>query len=93
MVRSVHEAKTHFSKYLARAAAGEEIILAKAGKPVAKLVPLEKTKGSANKEKGKRAKTKTRILGQYKGWVVPDTAFAPMTESEISDWYDGKVFP
>ncbi len=37
---NVHEAKTHFSKLLDRAAAGEEIVLGKAGKPVARLVPL-----------------------------------------------------
>ncbi|MGE5345817.1 MAG: type II toxin-antitoxin system Phd/YefM family antitoxin [Acidithiobacillales bacterium] len=37
---NVHEAKTHFSRLLDRAAAGEEIVLAKAGKPVARLVPL-----------------------------------------------------
>ena len=38
---NVHEAKTHFSKLLERAHAGEEIVLAKAGKPYARLVPLE----------------------------------------------------
>ncbi|MBX9928746.1 MAG: type II toxin-antitoxin system prevent-host-death family antitoxin [Gemmatimonadaceae bacterium] len=36
---NVHEAKTNFSKLLARVALGEEIVLAKAGVPVAKLVP------------------------------------------------------
>jgi prevent-host-death family protein len=38
---NVHEAKTHFSQLLDRAAHGETIIIAKAGKPVARLVPLE----------------------------------------------------
>ncbi len=37
---NVHEAKTHFSKLLARVAAGERIIIAKAGKPVAELGPV-----------------------------------------------------
>lgn len=37
---NVHEAKTHFSRLLARVAAGEEIVIMKAGKPVARLVPL-----------------------------------------------------
>ena len=37
---NVHEAKTHFSKLLERVRQGEEIIVAKAGKPVAKLVPV-----------------------------------------------------
>lgn len=36
---NVHEAKTHFSRLIERAHAGEEIILAKAGEPWAKLVP------------------------------------------------------
>ena len=38
---NVHEAKTHFSQLLDRAAHGETIMIAKAGKPVARLVPLE----------------------------------------------------
>ena len=37
---NVHEAKTHFSKLLVRVISGEEIVIAKAGKPVARLVPL-----------------------------------------------------
>jgi prevent-host-death family protein len=37
---NIHQAKTHLSKLVDRAAAGEEIVIAKAGKPVAKLVPL-----------------------------------------------------
>ena len=37
---NVHEAKTHFSKLLERVAKGEEIVIAKAGKPVARLVPI-----------------------------------------------------
>lgn len=38
---NVHEAKTHFSRLLQRVAAGEEITIAKAGVPVARLVPVE----------------------------------------------------
>jgi prevent-host-death family protein len=40
---NVHEAKTHFSRLVDRAAAGEEIIIAKAGKP-AKLAPRDRPK-------------------------------------------------
>lgn len=40
MIVNVHEAKTHFSKLLEQAHAGQEIILAKAGKPYARLMPL-----------------------------------------------------
>ena len=38
---NIHQAKTHLSRLLARVAAGEEIVIAKAGKPIARLVPVE----------------------------------------------------
>ena len=38
---NVHAAKTHFSQLLERVAQGEEVVIAKAGKPVARLVPVE----------------------------------------------------
>jgi prevent-host-death family protein len=38
---NIYEAKTHLSALVEKAAAGEEIVIAKAGKPLAKLVPLE----------------------------------------------------
>ena len=40
-VVNVHEAKTHFSKLLARVEKGERITLARAGRPVARLIPAE----------------------------------------------------
>ncbi|HEV2199949.1 MAG TPA: type II toxin-antitoxin system prevent-host-death family antitoxin [Bryobacteraceae bacterium] len=42
-VTNIHEAKTHLSRLVERVAEGEEIIIAKAGKPVAKLVPYKET--------------------------------------------------
>jgi len=39
---NIHEAKTHFSKILTRVLAGEEVVIARAGTPVARLVPLVK---------------------------------------------------
>ena len=36
---NIHEAKTHFSKLLERVSNGEEVVIAKAGKPVARLLP------------------------------------------------------
>ncbi len=39
-VVNVHEAKTHLSRLLERVAMGEEVVLAKAGRPVARLVPV-----------------------------------------------------
>lgn len=45
MLINVHEAKTHLSRLLERVARGEEIVIAKAGKPVAKLVPYQQDQG------------------------------------------------
>lgn len=57
---NIHEAKTHFSKLVDRVEAGEEIVIARNGTPVAKLVPYV--------EKGKRK------LGGWEGkvWLAPD---------------------
>ena len=42
---NIHEAKTHLSRLLVRAAAGEEIIIAKAGHPIAVLTPIQTAPG------------------------------------------------
>ena len=68
---NVHEAKTHFSKLLARVHAGEEIIIGKAGKPFAKLVPL--------------TPAKERLPGIAKG-AVTDAFFEPLPENELTAW-------
>ena len=44
LVVNIHNAKTQFSKLLERVASGEEVIIAKAGKPVARLVPFSEKK-------------------------------------------------
>ena len=49
----MHYAKTHLSRLLDRVAAGEEIILGKHGKPVAKLVPIEPVTRRPGRLKGK----------------------------------------
>ena len=41
---NIHEAKTQFSRLVDAAASGEEIVIAKAGKPAARLVPMERVK-------------------------------------------------
>jgi len=77
---NIHEAKTHFSRLLERVALGEEVIIAKAGTPVAKLVPLKKT-------------AKKRVFGSAKGeFSVPDNFNDP--DPEIEDlFYNGPLFP
>lgn len=41
MVTNIHDAKTNFSKLVQRAEAGEEIVIGRSGRPVAKLVPYD----------------------------------------------------
>ncbi len=77
---NIHQAKTHFSRLLERVAMGEEVIIAKAGTPVAKLVSLKKA-------------PKKRVFGSAKGeFTVPDNFNAP--DSEIEDlFYNGPIVP
>ena len=50
---NVHEAKTHLSRFLERVAKGEEIVIAKNGKPIAKLVPMPQAPRQPGRLKGK----------------------------------------
>ena len=71
---NIHEAKTHLSRLLERVALGEEVIIAKAGKPVAKLVRLDD-------------QSKRRVLGSAKGeFTVPDDFNDPLPR-EIEDLF------
>ena len=60
-VVNVHEAKTHLSRLLERVSAGEEIVIAKAGRPVAKLIPYLESE-------------EPRKMGGWKGrvWIAND---------------------
>lgn len=63
---NVHEAKTHLSRLLARVAEGEEVVIAKAGKPIARLSALERPPGG-------------RVLGRDAGlFSVPEDFDAPL---------------
>jgi prevent-host-death family protein len=68
---NVHEAKTHLSRLLERVHAGEEIIIAKAGKPFARLVPL----GTQDE----------RTPGLYPD-ETPDSFFDELPEDELGAW-------
>ena len=68
---NVHQAKTQFSRLLKRAHEGEEIVLAKAGKPYARLVPLEKAQ--------------PRVPGIVNG-RIDEAFFEPLPESELKAW-------
>lgn len=68
---NIHYAKTHFSKLLLRVDAGEEITIARAGKPCAMLVPLKKKE--------------SRTPGIAKGKVT-ESFFDPLPENELEKW-------
>jgi prevent-host-death family protein len=74
---NVHEAKTHFSKILAKVQAGEEVIISKAGEPIARLVPI-------------RPAT-LRIPDTMRGaiWVAEDFD-APLPD-DLLDAFEGKT--
>lgn len=66
---NIHQAKTELSKLVARVEAGEEIVIARAGKPVAKLVALTRTRAR-------------RRLGPLDGkFKIPDDFNRPLPES------------
>jgi prevent-host-death family protein len=77
---NIHEAKTHLSRLIQAAAAGEEIIIAKAGKPLVKLVALSSVEGP-------------RALGSLAGKVTesPDW-WGPDPELE-AQFYGGDIAP
>jgi prevent-host-death family protein len=76
---NIHYAKTQLSRLIEKALAGEEVVIAKAGKPVVRLIPVERKKP---------------ILGSARGtFALPEGWDAPMTEEELAEWEDGPVFP
>ena len=80
MTVNVHEAKTQFSKLLAKACSGEEVVIAKAGKPVAKLVAIGE-------------KPRKRVLGSAKGkvWMAPD--FDKTSDEIIDLFHNSEIEP
>lgn len=69
---NIHDAKTNFSKLVDQAAAGEEIIIAKAGTPMARLVPLQKQKRKIQ-------------FGVMKGAIeIKEGFYDPMSEEDIA---------
>ena len=76
---NIHEAKTHLSRLVARAAEGEPFVIAKAGKPLVKVVPYDAL-----------PKAKMRRIGFMKGEIkVPDD-FDRMGAEEIERLFNGK---
>jgi prevent-host-death family protein len=76
-VVNIHAAKTHLSRLIERVEAGEEITLARAGRPVARIVPLA-------------ARTQPRTLGLWRGrvWISPDFD-SPEVNDQIARDFEG----
>jgi prevent-host-death family protein len=68
---NIHEAKTNLSKLLDRMLIGEEIVIAKAGKPIARLVPVQERL--------------PRVPGIAQGHVT-DAFFEPLPDAELEAW-------
>ena len=69
----MHQAKTSPSRLVERALAGEDVVIARNGQPLVRLVPIPQ-------------KREPRIPGRMKGkiWIAPD--FDQMSEDELADW-------
>jgi prevent-host-death family protein len=71
---NVHEAKTHLSKLLDQALAGEEVVIMRSGKPLVRLMPVETAPAP-------------RILGTAKGdFVVPDDFDEPLPDDVLAQF-------
>ncbi len=70
---NIHQAKTHLSKLLRQVAAGEDVVISRAGKPVARLVPVAEPK-------------RPRELGRDRGkiWIAED--FDELPEDVLADF-------
>ena len=70
---NVHEAKTNLSRLLAKVEAGEEVVIARSGTPVAQIVRVQK-QGN-------------RQFGAWKGWIeLDDSFFEPLPPEELAAW-------
>ena len=71
---NMHQAKSSLSRLVERALAGEDIVIARNGEPLVKLVPVPKER-------------KPRVPGRYKGkiWISPDFEF---TDAEIEELFE-----
>ena len=73
---NLYDAKTQLSQLVERAAAGEEIVIAKAGRPMARLVPL-------------KASTRARVPGMLKGKITVGADFDAALPAELAAAFAG----
>ena len=80
LIINIHEAKTHLSRLVDQAAKGEPFVIAKAGKPLVKVVPL----GAPDAGQVKR-------LGFLSGQIEVPEDFDRMGGAEVEKLFDGDV--
>jgi len=81
VVVNVHEAKTHFSKLLRRVQSGQAIVIARAGKPMARIVPLTAAEPSG------------RVFGAFKGWIEYTPDAFDVTDEAADLFENGELLP
>lgn len=78
MVYTVHQAKTHFSRLLKEAEAGQEVVVMRGKKPVAKIVAINEPAAE---------KLPFRLIGAFRGKVhYDDSVFDPLTDEELVEY-------
>ncbi|MGI4953478.1 MAG: type II toxin-antitoxin system Phd/YefM family antitoxin [Janthinobacterium lividum] len=76
---NIHAAKTHLSRLVDAAASGEEIVIARAGRPIARLVPLQDAVVRPRRQLG-------RLAGEF---TVPTDFDAPLPEQVLASFEEG----
>jgi prevent-host-death family protein len=85
---NIGEAKTRLSELVAATERGEEVILARAGRPVVKLQPVEMPLRTSRREK------RFAALGMCQGSVTPEiieAGLAPLDEADLALWYNAPI--
>jgi prevent-host-death family protein len=78
MAYTVHQAKTHFSRLLKEAEAGQEVIVMRGSKPVARIVPINQPTVE---------ELPSRPMGTFKGLVhADDSVFDPLSDKELAEY-------
>lgn len=75
---NIHEAKTHLSRLLAEVAGGEEIVIARAGKPIARLVPADRPRRMAD------------LLDIDRGRIIVHDDFIAPLPDDLLTLFEGK---
>jgi prevent-host-death family protein len=84
---NIGEAKTRLSELIAASERGEEVVIARAGKPVVRLAPVTEIDEVA---------LRASAFGMWKGLITDEeieTLLAPLSDEELAEWYDAPIFP